>query len=64
MTEPIDVAFTFPSKKLAEGFLNWLSGQGEQMYWEDMEMTGEQMVTFNYNCIFLFVETELMESEE
>lgn len=64
MSKIVDVTFTFPSKDLAEEFMNWLDGQGEQQYWEDMEMQDKQMVKFNYNYRFLFIETELMENEQ
>jgi hypothetical protein len=57
------VTIVFPNKETREEFLDWFSNEGEQVYWDSLEQTGDmdKAVTFDMDFNTGHIETKLYE---
>ena len=64
---PVSLTIEFPNQDALDAFVDWLDGQGEQDYWEwmDLREENELMVTFDYdNDDRNLITTDLSETED
>ena len=49
--KPSIISISFDNKNAAEGFMEWLCGDGEQMYWEWMKFREQEDFSKNLTAL-------------